>query len=152
MSFNKYIENKKIDKSINYCASLLAEMDVDPLLYIYEKLKIKDEVLAEGFWGGVKSFVGTAAQGVKNAWNQAKDTAYGPTAKFNLVVKALNDLKVSLARPEFTAFKSSAYPTKNLADFIDFVIRSIEKDRANMPKMQTVTTQKYAPAGGGPTP
>lgn len=155
ITFNDFLETKKNEAVIAECANLMADMEVNPYVYIYESLKKVDPVLAEGWWDGVKNFAsnawqgvkqfaGNVAQGVKAGYNQAADTIAGPVAKFDSAIRALEDLKKVLSNNDFSNFMSST-GRGTVAQFVDLVKNSLEKDKGSIPqRSDTKVSQPYA--------
>lgn len=160
ITFNEFLEHKRVESVIVECAHLMVELDVEPYEYIYESLKKVDPVLAEGWWDGVKDMAGkawTAAKqvgksmwdggGLKHGLQQASDTMSGPDAKFAAADRALTDLVKILQRPEFQDFKTKDGGHKIL-DYYTNVLKDLRDNRNHMPKMTGAQVkQDYATKG-----
>lgn len=158
ISFNEFVESKRLDGVIAECAQLMSEMEVDPHEYIYESLKKIDPVLAENFWGGVANFAKNVGQGVKQfftnvgqgaqaGYKQASDTIAGPDAKFQAAERALTDLVKVLQRPEFSGFTTRDGSSK-VSDYYTQVLKDLRDNRNYLPKMaNSEINQDYASKG-----
>jgi hypothetical protein len=158
ITFNEFLEHKRVESTITECAHRMVEMNVDPYEYIHECLKGVDPVLAEGFWDGVanfaknvgtgvKQFFGNVGQGARAGYNQASDTVAGPTAKFAAAKRALQDLQKVLERPEFNDFQSGS-GRGSVAKYISEILSQLETDEKNMPqRTDTKIDQRYATSG-----
>lgn len=162
ITFNQFLEHKRVESTITECAHLMAEMEVNPYEYIYESLKEIDPVLAEGWWDNVKATAGNLWQGakqvVKGAWSggglkqgltQAADTIAGPAAKFDAAVRALADLEKTLSsNPDVFKNFNSSTGKGTVLDFVKIVKSNLEKDKQAMPKVQDAqVTQNYNTRG-----
>jgi hypothetical protein len=155
ITFNEFVEHKRAEFSIKECATLLAETDVNPYVYIYESIKEVDPVFAEGWWDtvknvwqGVKQFGSNVAQGVKAGYNQASDTISGPVAKYDAAVKALDDLlKVLGNNPEFSKFQSKS-GQGSVIQYIEKVKQDLLSDKQQVPqRSDTKVSQPYDTRG-----
>jgi hypothetical protein len=156
ITFNQFLESKRIQNTITECSHLMVEMNVNPYEYIYESLKEIDPILAEGFWDGVQSFAknvwnaggqfaSNVGQGAKAGYKQAADTVAGPVAKFDAAERALASLVDSLKDKKFDKFRSSAKGFNgNVRDYLDRVLASLRVDKQQVPQlMQTQVKQNY---------
>lgn len=156
ITFNEFLEHKRVDSTITECAHLMVELDVNPYEYIYESLKEIDPVLAEGWWDGVKAaagnvwqgvkrFVGDTAAGVKAGAKQAADAVAGPVAKFDAVERALTDLVNLLNKDErFMGKFQSSTGRGTVGQYLGAVLKALQKDKQALPKlMQTQVSQSY---------
>jgi hypothetical protein len=158
ITFNEFVEHKRLEGVIAECANMMADMDVEPHRYIYESLKRVDPVLAEGWWDGVQKFarnVGTGVkqfftnvgQGAKAGYNQAADTIAGPAAKFDAAARALADLEKVLSNPQFANFMSST-GRGSVLQYVQQVKKDLEEDRNAMPqRTDTKVSQPYDKSG-----
>lgn len=155
ITFNEFLESKKNAVVIGECANLMAEMDINPYVYIYESLKKVDPVLAEGWWDGVQNvaknvwqgvtqFAGNVAKGAQAGFNQAADTIAGPVAKFEAAKRALADLEKVLSAPEFKNFMSST-GRGTVMQYVQQVKKDLEQDAMKMPqRTDTKVSQPFA--------
>jgi len=155
ITFNEFLEGKKIDADITECANLMVEMEVNPYEYIHEALKEIDPVLAEGWWDGVKQFgknmwnaAGQVAKGVwdggglKHGLQKAADTVAGPVAKFDSAERALKDLRDMLMKsPEFNNFQSST-GRGTVGQYVAAVLNALRKDKENIPQLNKAQVQQ----------
>jgi hypothetical protein len=158
ISFNEFVEHKRLEGVIAECANMMVEMDVEPHRYIYESLKRVDPVLAEGWWDGVKNFAGNVwqgvkqfggnvAQGAKAGYNQAADTIAGPAAKFDAAVRALADLEKVLNDCQFKDFYSKS-GNGTVLDYVREIKKKLEDDKNHMPqRTDTKVSQPYDTRG-----
>jgi hypothetical protein len=158
ITFNEFVEHKRLEGVIVECAHMMADMDVDPHRYIYESLKGVDPVLAESWWQGVGDFakkVGTGVkqfftnvgQGAKAGYNQAADTIAGPKAKFDAAVRALADLEKVLSDGQFKDFYSST-GEGTVFQYVQKIKANLEKDQKAMPqRTDTKVSQPYDKSG-----
>jgi hypothetical protein len=155
ITFNEFLEHKRVESTMTECAHLMVELDVNPYEYIYESLKEIDPVLAEGWWDGVKAaagnvwqgvkrFVGDTAAGVKAGARQAADAVAGPVAKFDAVERALTDLVGLLKKDQrFQNFQSST-GKGSVGQYLGAVLNALQKDKQALPQlMQTQVNQNY---------
>jgi hypothetical protein len=159
ITFNEFVEHKRSEFTIRECATLLAETDVNPYVYIYESIKEVDPVFAEGWWDnvrsaagnlwqGVRQFGSNVAQGVKAGYNQASDTISGPVAKYDAAVRALDDLlKVLGNDPEFSKFQSKS-GQGSVIEYIEKVKQDLLSDKQQVPqRSDTKVSQPYDTRG-----
>lgn len=161
ITFNEFLEHKRVEAAIAECVHLMVEMDIDPHQYIYECLKEIDPALAEGWmdgvknfagnvWKGVQRFAGDTAKGVAAGAKGAADAIAGPAAKFDAASRAMEDLAKILKRPEFEGFMFTSTEGKkeNLAGYIQKVLGNLRDSRNQMPAMaNTEVKQDYATRG-----
>lgn len=159
ITFNEFLEHKRIESTVTECAHMMVELDVDPYRYIYENLKDIDPVLAEGWWDnvkstagniwkGVKSFAGDVATGARTGYNKAADTIAGPVAKFDAAVRALDDLiKVLGSDKRFERFMSDV-GGGTVVQYIEKVKEALMKDKDKVPQLlATQVKQDYGTRG-----
>lgn len=157
ITFNEFLEHKRVESVVTECAYLMVELDVEPYEYIYESLKKVDPVLAEGWWDGVKDMAGRAwnaakqvgksvwdGGGLKHGIKQASDTVAGPVAKFDAVERALTDLVNILNKDErFQNFQSKS-GQGSVGKYLAKVLEDLKVDKSRVPQlMQTQVAQNY---------
>lgn len=150
ITFNEFLEEKRVSHTITECAQMMVELDVNPEEYIYESLLKIDPVLAES-WGRWLGNIGNAVKqfgqnvwsggGIKGGWKQAKDTVAGPGAKFDAATDALQNLAKALSSPEFKNFQSSS-GQGTVGDYVQKILRDLRQDRNHMPQMADAEVQQ----------
>jgi hypothetical protein len=132
--------------------------------------------LQEGILDGIKSFAGRAVDAAKavggSIWrggglghgiDQAKDIMSGPAAKFDTAKRALTDLVLSLKKGykdannntvSFSSIPSSADPKHNIVQVVNKLLKVLEREHGNMPKLLAaqVSAPTMSPRGPAPAP
>jgi len=167
--FNEFIEQKQVENQIKECANILCEMDLNPEEFVNYLLENTD--LAEdwkswlsgigsriagssvGRWGQAAGQVGKSVVhgGLQAGFKQARDTVAGPAVKFQKAEGVLKDLVQFLnSNQETKVMKSAGDPSKSIGEYLAGVLELLQKEKANMPKMQSPEVkQNYAAQDGG---
>ena len=173
--FNEFVEQKQVENQIKECANILCEMDLNPEEFV--SYLLEDTDLAEdwkswlsgvgsklsgvgsniagsvGRWGQAAGQVGKSVVhgGLQAGFKQAGDTVAGPAVKFKKAESVLTDLVQFLnSNQETKVMKSAGDPSKSIGEYLDGVLKLLQKEKANMPKMQSPEVkQNYAAQDGG---
>jgi len=171
-TFHEFVENKNLELVITEAANTFVKSDIEPTQYILEYVSKDPEIekcLVE-YINYQENILKAAGQSVSNAWNaakqigssmwsggglkhglsQAKDTLTGPSTKFDYAVKVMKDLVSALMKDEkFRSIPSSAHPRFNVVQYIQQLVKNLERESANIPKMQPakVTAPEMTPRG-----
>lgn len=171
-TFYEFIENKKLESAIIEAAQLFVDLDIEPSSYVLEYVSKDENIeaclleyinyqenilkaagqMASNVWNAARQ-VGSSVWsggGLKHGLKQAKDTLTGPSTKFDYAVKVMKDLVAALMKDErFRSIPSSAHPKFNVVQYLQQLTRNLERESANIPKMQaaTVTPGEMTPRG-----
>jgi len=141
-----------------------------------EKCLLEYIKIQEGILDGVKDFAGRALGAAKaiggSVWNggglkyglqHAQDVMSGPAAKFDTAKKALQNLVDSLKKGykdnsgntvSFSSIPSAGAPKYNIVQYVNQLLKNLEREHGNMPKLQqtAVSNPSMAPRGTAPAP
>lgn len=166
MRFNEYVEERKVGQNIAECASILAQLDVDPEAYVLRFAEANG--LSEGL-GDWLSGVGKAAarwgtgavQAGRSLWSgglehgikSAKDTIAGPKVKFEKALATLKDLADFLNKNDETkGMQSHAQQGLTVGNYIEKIRQELEKEKTAIPQMSDASvSQSYKQGAGGET-
>jgi hypothetical protein len=168
-TFNQFCEARQIEPLVAECANLMVALEIEPLVYIEQKLAddMPDlyELLAEaGFWNrmwtGLKDAGSALWGGAKAAGGDIANAWSGPQAQFQKAVGALQKLaqQVQQIAPDAvtTGDPSKGYPQMNLQQWLSDTVQELQNQAQQLPqrqRAQTTTNYQYGqPTPGGPPP
>ena len=141
-TFGEFLSDQSLNHRLIETATIMAEKDVEPISFLqkwFEENHPEESVLLEGLWDNLKSAGSQMWQGVKQGAKQFAANQWGPQAKYDVAMNALNDLiNYMQNEPEL------ARRGVKLIGTLGKIQQSLGKMKDYMPQMQTQNSNRWA--------